>query len=199
MQWTARTQAYYEALLAGHTEGETDLASLSAQITALSAQVAVVYDEIEVIDRHIHGRERWLSKLAVPAGNKVTESGLTPFQADSGNNVFGAAIQILDTSDTPTITGMLKFDIHRIFVTGAERTTPYRFRISYGTGTQGAAVGAGQYTELIFQASSPVIDSAPLAVIFPRLDVGIKAWVEVWNAGNTGTIDFFIGLHEYEE
>ena len=150
------------------------------------------------IERHIHSRERWLSKLAVPAGNRVTETGLVPFVAASGGAAYGVEIQILDTSDTPQILAMAYFDLHRLWIMDVDHTTAYRMQLIYGTGTCAAAVAAFQYTEVMFRANGTGSDRAPLVVQMPRAAAGTKMWAKVWNATNLSEVDFVFGLHEYE-
>ena len=153
------------------------------------------------LDRHVHGRERWLSLLA-PAGGRVTETGMTPFVAVSGNNAYGAAIKILDVNDTPQIAGMVKFDAHRLLILNVEHDTVYRMRISFSAAdNQGDAIAAGDYSEVMFlyDATNPQIAAGlPVPIMMPRGDVGDYCWAEVWNATNSSEVDFFFGIHEYE-
>jgi hypothetical protein len=154
---------------------------------------------VHEIERHFHSNERWASKLAVPAGNRVTATGMTPFIAASGANVYGVAVQIMDTADAVGLfPGAVKYDLHRLFISDLDHTTPYRLRISYGTGTQPDAVAAGQYSEVMWRSDNVNADRTPVIVQMRRVDAATKAWVEAWNATNLSEVDFYFGLHFYE-
>lgn len=155
--------------------------------------------EVEEIESHFHTKERWLGYLAVPAGNRVTVSaGVVEFQADAGNNDWGTAIQILDSSDTPQQAGMAYFDLRRLLITAAERTTPYMIRIAWGA-SYAAGIAAGNYTEVAYCVLSATGRAAAVDILMPRLLVGTEVWLNVMNEGNTGTLDFLFAVHEYAE
>lgn len=154
---------------------------------------------VHEIERHFHSNERWASKLAVPAGNRVTETGMTPFVAASGNNTYGVAVQIMDIADAVGLfPGAVKYDLHRLFISDLDHTTPYRIRISYGTGTQPAAIAAGQYSEVMWRSDNVNADRTPIVVQMRRIDAATKAWIEVWNATNGSEVDLYAGIHFYE-
>ena len=72
-------------------------------------------------DEHFHTRERWFGISGDQSGDDwALAAGLTPFQAISGNGVFGAdandEAKVLGTDDTPAITNKQFFDMHRILV-----------------------------------------------------------------------------------
>lgn len=142
------------------------------------------------IERHFHSYERWFGLTGV-------QNTLAPFVADSGNNTWGAWIPVLVAGSTPAIAGSVYYDPHRIMIAATERTTPYR--IQFGFGASGAAaLAAGTYTSFMYVSGSNLVDSGPLDVHSHRQPVGTLMWARTWNSNNTGTIDFFVGLHEYE-
>ena len=104
------------------------------------------FREIEIVDRHFHGRERWFGAAAAPSGEvHVADSdSMTPFQPDAGNDTFGAWGQALGSSDTPSLAGMTWFDPHQIFITAAERNTSIH-RVQVAWGASGAAALAGAW------------------------------------------------------
>jgi hypothetical protein len=161
----------------------------------LTQQAVVASEEVE---NHFHNYERWLGKLAVPAGGKVAEEAtLTPFQAVSGNNTWGTPIQLIDVNDVPLQAGRVKFDPHRIVIVDASSATVYRMRLAIGD-TYAAAIAAGHYTGMVFRVAN-VTRMTPMDIQIPDQLVGTKVWCAVWNATNSATVDFFIGLHEYLE
>ena len=94
---------------------------------------------------------------------------------------------------------MVQYDIHRIIFSTVERAnTETRVQIGFGA-TGAAALTAGTYTEQLFSvpanSRNVAIDSRIL-----RAASGVKAWVRVWADGaDTGTVTFFIGVHEYDQ
>jgi len=161
---------------------------------------------IEEIEKHFHNHERWLGLHASPTGTNWADDVLTPFVAISGSGVYGAdgsdEALVLGIDDTPAISGMVKFDIHRLLVIDVDHSTPYKLRIVYGTGTMADAITAKQYSEVmvLFDAVNPQISAGkPVEVMMPRLICGTdKVWIQARNATDNSQIDFLVGLHEYE-
>lgn len=154
-------------------------------------------------DEHFHNRERWFGISGDQSGNDwAVEAGLTPFQAISGNGDFGGdpndEAKVLGTDDTPAITNKKFFDLHRILVLTSSAATAYILRIVYGTGTMADAESAGQYTDVVFIRESGVGRGAPISVMMPKLAVDNKVWIRAKNATDNATIDFLVGLHEYD-
>ena len=151
-------------------------------------------------EKHVHNRERWFGKLGSQTATAWgEEASLTPYRATSGFGVFGADTNddalVLGTDDTPAITGMTKFDLHRIDITAASNATDWILRVVYGTGTMADAETAGQYSDVMVQEARK---GAPVGVIMPRGTCGsTKVWIRAKNASNDATIDFFVGSHEY--
>jgi hypothetical protein len=171
-------------------------------LTGTSNSLAYKVHEIE---RHFHGRERWRGKKAVQTETDWADDVLTPFRAISGNNTYGADANdealVLGTDDTPTMSGNTRYDLHRLMMVGASSSTAYKLRFVYGSGTMADAITAGQFSELVIM-SDPAAQQVPhdvFDVMMPRGTCGTtKVWVQAWNATDNATIDFLIGLHEYE-
>lgn len=154
------------------------------------------------LNGHFHNYERWLVKASVPNGEiHVADQMLvssTAFQANGGNNTWGAWIQIIGSSDMPIQVGMLKFDMHRFLITAYERfSTIYKIQIAVGT-SGAAALAAGTYTEFPIITLTGIATLAPFELMNKGISPGEKVWVRVWAVGQiSGTLDFYIGLHEY--
>lgn len=161
--------------------------------------------EVEVVDTHIHSRERWRGIRAVQTGTLWADDVLVSYQAISGAGVYGAdandEAQVLGTGDTPTITGNVRFDMHRIFVTEVSEDTPYSIRVVWGTGTMADAITAKQFSELLLSSDVTNPQQAagtPVDLIMPRLRSGIdKVWIQARNPTDNATIEFRVGIHEY--
>lgn len=146
--------------------------------------------------------ERWLGKLAVPAGSKVTsKTSLTSFQASThaDANTFGTAVLVMDSNDTPNIAGSNAFTFKRMRVSAVETAgKTYRLRIAYaasGESSYANAVANEHFTEIIATAAGEYID-----VHMPLLDPKTKVWVAASKADATAkTIDFMFSVVEYEE
>jgi len=153
-------------------------------------------------DEHFHNRERWFGISGDQSGNDwALEAGLTPFQAISGNGDFGGdaddEAKVLGTEDTPAITNKQFLDMHRILVISVSTATAYILRIVYGTGTMADAETAGQYSDVPYIRESGVGRGRPIETMMPKLAAGNKIWIRAKNATDNATIDFLVGLHEY--
>jgi hypothetical protein len=158
-----------------------------------------ILEETHEIEHHLHGNECWLGDAAAPeAGvNEADRYSLTSFQVDSGNNDWGTAVCILGTSDTPCKPGKTKFDLHKILITATERTSePYCIRWAWGA-TEADAIAAGNSSETMIYPTA-TIRSVPVEIQGERIPTGSKVWMNCKCANNTGTINFFIGIHEYD-
>jgi len=167
-------------------------------------EITEIKVETEIVEEHLHSRERWFGKSADQSGNNWGTDNLTAYQAISGNGVYGAddndEAKVLGSDDTPSISGMIYFDPHRITVVAVSSDTVYKIRTVYGTGTMAAAIAAEQFTEthiMTYTDKANKFGGAPFDIMMPRIDVGTKIWVQCKNATNNATVDFFIGIHEY--
>jgi len=189
----------------------TDLATVLSRLIAvratyldelaaanLPADVAANYDATIEHDEHFHTLERWFGKSADQSGtNWATEVSLTTFQATSGVGVFGTAIKVVGSTDTPVVAGKAQFDAHTIFVQSTQAATIYILRFIWGTGDNAdVEEAAGRYSDSPYMREAANGRGAPVDHRMPRLAVGTKVWVKTKNAA-AQTIDFYVGLHEY--
>lgn len=155
------------------------------------------------IERHLHAYESWFGLAASASGETHVADRLAPliapFVIDAGNETWGAWVQVLGSSDTPARASQVKYDMHKFLVTAAERTTAVYF-VQFAFGTSGAAaLTADAFTEQVFYSPAAVSRSAPNVLQTRRMTAGTKAWARCLCIGqNTGTLSFYIGLHEYE-
>ncbi len=179
---------------------------LSAAVWGIGAVIVDgktdTFREIQEVERHIHNRERWFGVAVSPSG--ITNGGdsdvMAPYVPDAGNDDWGAWVLLLGTADTPSIPGMTKFDPHRLFLTAMERNTSiHRVQIAWHATSATMALAAGDYTELMIKPSSASFLSIPVPMRTERQDAGATIWIRVWADGqNTGTVNMFLGIHEYE-
>ena len=158
--------------------------------------------KVHEIEKHVHGRERWWGAVGAPdETNAIAATVTVPFVAVSGGDAWGTAIPICGTADNPVLATDVKFDAHRIFVVSLDDdTTPWRIRLIYGTGTSANAITAGQWTEMMTMTNAVPGNRAggsPVDVMMPRVDVGTKVWVQVWNDTNLEEMEFYWGAHGY--
>ena len=157
---------------------------------------------IAEIERHLHSFERWMGAAAIPSGEThvADTDSMTAFQVDAGNDDWGAWVQIMGSSDSPIFPGMAYMDLHRLLIDDVETdVTLTRMQFCGGESADLAAnLVAGNYTEVIFKPLKGG-NHGPIEVQRKRAPSGIKGWCRAWvNGINTSTVDFFIGLHEYE-
>lgn len=153
-------------------------------------------------ERHFHSYESWFETAASPSGETNVADrigdGSGVFQIDAGNNDWGSWVQVLGSADTPARAGNTKFDLHRLEISATERNEVYFVQVAFGD-SGAAGLAAGDYTEAVFKAASNQVDSGPVIIQDRRKDVGTKAWARCKCPGqNTATLDFYLGLHEYE-
>ena len=155
---------------------------------------------VQKIENHMHNRERWYGISADQSANDWAADRLVPFQATSGNNVYGDEIKVVGTDDTPFTTGQGRWDPHRILIVQVSSDDEYKLRFTWGTGTFADALAAGQFAEVMvkFDATNPQQSAGvPIDFQLPGQAVGVKLWAQAWNATNLTTISFYIGVHEY--
>lgn len=184
-------------LIDGYTEKIDDLATDGLAGVHNSAAY-----RIHEIERHFHGRERWWGAVAVPDETNAIEANVTrPYVAISGNDDWGAAIPVIGTADQPAVAGSVYFDIHRVLISDLDDdTTPWRFRFIWGAGTSGAAITAGDWSEIMVQSNAVPGNRAggePADKVMVRVAVGQKVWAQAWNDTNAEELSFFIGAHGY--
>ena len=157
---------------------------------------------VHEVERHFHSYERWMELASVPAGEThradAAGAGAGAFQLDAGNATWGAWLQILGSTDTPVTTGNVKYDLHRVLVSATERNAVYVVQLAFGA-SGAVALAAGAYTEAVFIPTGNQGDSGPVGVQMPRVATTTKGWARCICPGqDTATLNFFIGLHEYE-
>jgi hypothetical protein len=162
---------------------------------AVDANNSLAYRVAE-IERHLHSYEKWFGVAGTPsATHKADRVGqaIVAFQVDGGNLVFGSWVQILGTDDTTE-----KYDLHKMFVTDVQETAPYFIQLAFGP-VANDAVTAGAYTELVLRVNAINSDRVEIPLNTRRQAAGTLAWARCLALGtNTGTLDFYFGLHTYE-
>lgn len=160
---------------------------------------------LEEIEKHDHNNEKWFGLAGTPAAETHRADRITllpePFQADAGNDTWGSWLQIIGSSDTPVVAGQAKYDFNKIIIASHERNNAiYAVQIASGESAGLAAkITAEDFTETMFiSPSAPGGQNEPLTLIDHRESAGVKEWVRIWCKGqDTGTLDFYISLHEY--
>jgi len=181
---------------------ETDKIDAAAS-DGLTGTVDSTSYRIHEIERHFHSYERWFGAATAPNGEIHVADRIgtttTAFQTDAGNLTWGNWLQVLGSSDTPIEVGNTYFDLHRMQVVAVESANATHFiQIAYGA-TGAAALEAGTYTELAFRPQSVQGAETIINIHTRRVAAEIKTWIRHLAVGqNTSTMDFFIGLHEYE-
>ena len=157
------------------------------------------------IEKHVHNYERWFGKKGSQTATEwADEDSLVMFRAISGLNVYGADANdealVFGTADLPFITGHVKMDVHKIFITALSVDTPYMFRVIYGATTMAQAIIDGNFST--FPVMNIVTGSksggVPVPMMMPRITCGTdQIWIQCKCATDNATADFLIGGHEY--
>ncbi|MCK4521612.1 MAG: hypothetical protein KAU20_03485 [Nanoarchaeota archaeon] len=180
------------------SDGEAKIDDLEVN-GLLGVEDSLAY-KVNEIEKHLHNWERWIGLAASPSGetHRFDIDSMTPFQMDAGNDTWGAWLQIVGSADFPITPGMVKRDAHRILITDVERDKQItRIQIAGGEDPD-AAVLAGNYTEFMVTPQKDA-KQVPVDIMTGRAGTTVKGWARCWvNGQDTGTVDFFIGVHEYE-
>ncbi len=151
---------------------------------------------VNKIERHLHSRERWL-------GLAGASEGFAPYALPVGDaGTFGAWTEILDAADTPIIAGSLYYDPHRILLTDVPKTKALLF-MQFAWGPVAATAYSNEdYSEFYTVPEKPADGKAsPIIMQLEGLPVDTLLWARAKQEGADeidGTVDFFIGIHEYE-
>lgn len=148
--------------------------------------------------------DRWFETAAVPVGaTHVADSigsGGGSFQIDAGDDQWGDWVLVLGSEDTPYISGKTYFKVFRLMLTTAERNADYFIQLAGGEDPDAAVASGIYYAEVPVKPLSNQIDSGPIEVNTKRCGVGTKVWVRCKCPGqNTGTLNFYIGITEYDK
>lgn len=191
----------------------------SAQTDGLLGTPGSLAYETEIVENHIHTRERWFGKRAVPTADNWADDTYTPFTTTSGAQwVYGNGENVLGPLDTPSMQTLSVdnkyFDIHRLLVTDANSTSEYKMRIicgpNDGSMTMNECIAAGRYTEVMLKMDASVqqVPHGPVEIKMPRRPCGPKGppaegtviWIQCKCADAVANkyIDFYVGIHEYE-
>jgi len=161
-----------------------------------------IYTELQTVGKHIHNYERWLGSTSGVA--PADEDSFDPFIATTSATAeeFGTPIAVLDGTDTPVQSNMNYFDLHRLLITDISVADEvFKIRIAdngSGATSWSEAVAAGHYTDILIQVTSISEFISPIQLKQNRLAKASKIWVAIAKEGaGSGTISFFIGLHEY--
>ena len=135
----------------------------------------------------------------VALGASITEDNLTGYTLTSGNNAFGAAVEILQAGSTPVIAGKTHFILTRIGATNVSVASPYLVRFIWGISDVATAEAAKQYTTFGMYPSGvgANVTGGAIVIPFPRLPAGTKVWAKCKNATNEATVSFLVGIFEF--
>lgn len=163
---------------------------------------AEILAEVKENERHLHSAGSWFEAATTPNGTiKVADrigSGAGAFQLDAGNDDWGAWVQVLGSGDTPARAAQVYFDPHEIVISATERTATYFVQFTRGA-SGSAGYSAGQYTEFVYHAGTNKFTGI-ISVQTGRSPVNALLWARCMVPGSdTGTMDFYLGIHEYEE
>ena len=158
--------------------------------------------KVHEIEKHFHSAGSWFETATTPAGTTHTADrigvGAGAFQLDAGDDTWGAWVQILGSTDTPARTGGAYFDPHEMLIEAAERENTYFIQFTQGAVDAATSYAAGAYTELVIGVDATRKFKEITSIHTGRAAAGSMLWARCMVPGvNTGTLDFFIGIHEY--
>nr|AKH47534.1 hypothetical protein [uncultured marine virus] len=170
---------------------------------------------VHEVEKHFHSPEFTIGEPETRNAeiDCFSEASVKPFKIDAGDGTAGAGSQqwteaygtplcVIGTGYTSFYGSNVKFDAGTIQIHTVQSTIDkviQRVQIIWGTGTVGDAITAKQFTSKTLDADDGGGKNAPIDFKMPRGVIGTtKVWVRLWvDNVNTGTMDFFITLHEY--
>jgi hypothetical protein len=186
----------------GHTPGNGELEKIDRKtVDGLEGVSNSLAYKVHEVERHLHSAASWFETATTPDGESHVADrigdGAGAFQIDAGNDDWGSWVQVLGSDDTPARSGGVYYDPHLFLVEDTERAATYF--VQFARGASGAdAYAAGQYTELVYGASVQK-ETGIIEVQTGRAPAGSKLWARCKCPGqDTGTMDFYLGIHEYE-
>ena len=170
----------------------------SDQLTTTNDNVSDVYTDVVEILGESNASEFWFGSDPSPIGEAsiATQSSMTAFQINAGNDDYGDWVQIIGSDDTPIMSNTDDFHVHDYIVTDWQRNNKlHKIQVSFSdTGDGGIAVGA--YTESLWYSPAVTGISTPVEIGSSKFANGTKVWARVWIDGQvSGTFDFLFGLH----
>ncbi len=159
-------------------------------------------EKVHITEKHLHPHVRWMAKAAIPVGethvaDRFAPGAATAFQIDAGNNTWGAWVQILGSLDTPINQKSKFYDPQLLFVSTSERNLPYLIQFAHGN-SPAEALAVDEFTEMVYASLSIVAERIAVPCYTDRHRKGTKLWARCFcPTQDTGTLDFFLGLHEY--
>lgn len=170
----------------------------------LAGTVDSIGYRVAEIERHLHSGARWFesatdASLPTHAAARMgtTGAGGRAFRLDGGDNTWGEWVQILGSADTPVKAGRAYFDPHQLIIEGTENASTYVIQIARGA-SGAAGLAADTYTETVYCATGQK-DAGVIMLQTGRAPAGSLLWARCVSLGdNTGWIDIYFGLHEYE-
>jgi len=190
--------------MAGRSVSHTIDNLLRTLVRALQTSVGTVDLSVTTHDLHFHTYERWFGASPGSIGPGL-ETTMLPWRVTSSAtaNLMGNAIVLFDGTETPSQTGMLSFDPHRIQIVNVQNNgKTWRIRIADNSGGHAnfaAAVAAGYYTDVVLSIDKTQADSVPIDIKEKRFNNGTKLWVAVATQDAAAQwLDFLIGIHEYD-
>ena len=184
-----------------HTGGSTRIDSVAT--LGLDGVADSLAYRAGVLARHHHSYEHWFGLATAPDAElhraDIIGTTTTAFQMDGGNDTWGSWLQILGSGDTPHVAGEVHYDLHKLSFVAVERANAiHLIQVAFGA-SGAAALSAHTVTEKVLKPQTVQGSETILTLQIRRQDAGTKAWIRQWVVGqNTGTSDFFLGLHEYE-
>ena len=193
---------YQNGVLQTFLEGDrTSLDSTLALANTIDGNVDTTLLEVTEIEEHIHTVERWAGLLVPQVGSTAWADFDTsdPYVLTSGDDTWGADVQVLGTEDTPVVDGNTKFDLHTIIPDAPSAAGVYKVQICWGEATAGDARTAEAFTETVFVAGGvgANVTAETQAIKFPKISAGNRVWARVWHATDGATLSMFVELHEY--
>jgi len=164
------------------------------------------------IETHLHSGERWMGAAASSSGTThiadqvgagAAGAEAAAFSVDAGNDDWGTWTQIIGSTDTPVDSGNLYFDFHEILITATERNSAiYLVQVVVSAAAPADDPLDGTYTEFMFisTGASPLALAPPVVIQEKRAAAGSNVWMRTRVPNqDTGTMGFYVGLHEYAE
>ena len=162
------------------------------------------YSEAYEAEHHVHNDEHWFKRRAVPTGTSFADTSHAVFYSftltTAADSTLGTFVQILGTDDTPVTAGNTYIDLHRLYITDVDDSTPFQIVMVWGTSVA-AGFAAGTFGSIPVASDAANPNQAtpyPVDIMTARMPVGTNMWMAASNAAGVQEISLWVGGHEYE-
>lgn len=155
------------------------------------------------IDEEPHTPETIFGVHGAPSFPTVAAlaGSLDPFVLTSGNDDWGAWVNVIGSDDTPMRSGKDTYDIHEILIASVSAAATGGIEFGWDATTTTAILSNETFTSVAFQPSGvgANVSAGPVEIRMPDVPVGTLVFARCKIAGeNAATVSIILQIHEFD-